>query len=247
MDFRLEILKDADGVVHRAAEIFVEVAAVAHSQRSGWTVALAGGTTQAALYRLLASSAYRDRVGWEAISFFFGDERAVPPDHPESNFRMANDALFRPLRLHNRQFHRMQGEMHDLAKAAELYEEDLRKAFNGELPRFDLILLGMGPDGHTASLFPGSQTLLECRRWVIPVLGAPKPPPSRLTLTLPVFNAGRKIVFTVAGQNKAAALQEVLHGAASPHDFPAKMIRPGADRLLWIVDQAAASRLTSIA
>ena len=239
----LRVLKDIAAVARAAAELFVKLAAQALAERKPFRVALSGGTTPKALYDALASPGFRSRVQWDGIAFFFGDERAVPPGHPDSNYRAANDHLFRPLGISDAQVHRMKADMADLEAAAMAYEEDLRAAFGGHMPQFDLVLLGMGPDGHTASLFPGNKALGEQQRWVVPVTDAPKPPPRRLTLTVPVLNAARQVLFMVTGQDKAEALREVLEGTASPEEYPAKLVHPGPSGLTWLLDEAAASRL----
>ena len=239
-DYATQVLKDESAVAHAAAEIFVNLAPQPHGKRRPFRVALAGGTTPRALHALLASAEYRNRVAWDQVLFFFGDERAVPPDHPDSNYRAANDALFRPLDISPQNIYRMRGEMPDLEAAAVAYQLELQSVFEGErVPHFDLIFLGMGPDGHTASLFPGGSALAECTRLVVPVTDAPKPPPRRLTLTVPVLNAGKLVLFMATGADKAPALREVLKGTASPDQYPAKHVRPGPERLAWLVDEAA--------
>jgi 6-phosphogluconolactonase len=243
-DYAVQVLKDEDAVARAAVDIFVNLAPQPHENRKPFRVALAGGTTPRALYALLTSAEYRNRVAWERVAFFFGDERAVPPDHPDSNYRAANDALFRPLDISPKNIYRMRGEMPDLEAAAAAYERELQSAFEGaRVPHFDLVFLGMGPDGHTASLFPGSPALAECKRLVVPVMDAPKPPLRRLTLTVPVFNAGRLVLFMATGADKAQALREVLQGTAPSDQYPAKHVRPGQERLAWLVDEAAGGTL----
>jgi len=209
------------------------------------TVALAGGATPKLLYTLLATEPHRRHLPWPRTHVFWGDERCVPPDHPESNYRMAHEALLRHLPIPPEQIHRMRGEDPDPERAAAEYEERLRTAFHGQagaLPRLDLVLLGMGADGHTASLFPHTEAVREQQRWVVRN-HVPKLQADRLTLTAPVINWGATILFLVAGNDKAAALQEVLEGPADPERLPAQLIRPTAGRLVWLVDLAAASRL----
>ena len=235
----MKILEGTEALTREAAEQFIVLAAKAQQHHHPFVVALSGGTTPAALYRVLSSS-YRTQVDWLNIEFFFGDERAVPPDHPDSNFRLASESLFRPAGIHAGQIHRMRGEMEDLDAAAELYSEELGPWATDDLPRFDLVLLGLGPDGHTASLFPNSAVLEERTRWVVPIFDSAKPPPRRLTLTLPVLNAARQVIFLVSGKDKAPAVREVLKGNAPGAQYPAKLVRPGADRLLWLLDQEAA-------
>ncbi len=243
-DYAVQVLKDQDAVARAAADVFVSLAPQLQEVRRSFRVALAGGTTPKAFYVQLASMEFRNRVAWDHVSFFFGDERAVPPDHPDSNYRIANDALFRPLGISGKNVYRMKAEMPDLESAALDYERTLQSVFEGErIPRFDLILLGLGSDGHTASLFPGSPALVECRRLVVPVLDAPKPPPRRLTFTIPVLNAARLVLFMATGADKAQALREVLTGTASPDRYPARYVRPGPERLVWLVDEAAGGTL----
>lgn len=243
-DYTLQVFKNKDAVARGAADVFVGLAPQPHGSRRPFRVALAGGTTPQALYALLASAEYRNRVAWEQVWFFFGDERAVPPDHPDSNYRVANDALFRPLDISGKNIYQMKADMPDLDAAAADYERELHSAFEGaRVPHFDLIFLGMGPDGHTASLFPGSPALAECARLVVPVTDTPKPPPRRLTLTIPVLNAARFVLFMATGADKAQALYEVLKGTASPDQYPAKYVRPGPERLAWFVDEAAGGTL----
>jgi 6-phosphogluconolactonase len=208
--------------------------------RDRFTVALAGGSTPRALYRLLADEKgpYRTRVPWESTHVFFGDERMVPPDDPDSNARMAFESLLRHVPVPEEQVHRIRGENPDPDRAAEEYEEMLRSTFRlapRERPRFDLVLLGLGADGHTASLFPGDRALAENDRLAVPSI-APVPPRSRVTLTLPVLNAASSVLFLVSGGTKAPAVQRVRRG----EDLPAARVRPGDGALLWLCDRAAA-------
>ena len=236
----MKILEGTEALTREAAGQFIVLAAKAQQHHHPFVVALSGGTTPAALYRAL-SSLYRTQVDWLNIEFFFGDERAVPPDHPDSNYRLANESLFRPAGVGSERIHRMKGEMENLSAAAELYARELRVLASDDFPHFDLVLLGLGSDGHTASLFPHSEALQERTRWVLPILDAPKPPRRRLTLTMPVLNAARQVIFLVSGEQKARAVREVLQGTAPADDYPAKLVRPGPDRLLWLVDTGAGS------
>lgn len=243
MNYKLEILKGTAALAEEAATRFIALAARAWREHRSFTVALPGGSTAKALYALLSSNARRTQVNWSKIEFFFGDERAVPPDHPDSNYRLVSESLFRPAGVPSGQVHRMKGELEDLDAAAELYGTELRALANEDLPQFDLVLLGLGADGHTASLFPNSEVLQERTRWVRPVFDAPKPPPRRLTLTVPVLNAARQVIFLVAGEEKAPVVREVLRGDAPGEQYPAKLVQPGADRLLWLLDEGAARLL----
>ncbi|QYJ16255.1 6-phosphogluconolactonase [Rubrobacter xylanophilus DSM 9941] len=235
----LRVLEDPARLAAAAAREFAARAARAIRERGRFAVALAGGSTPRAAYELLARD-YADGVDWGRVHFFFGDERPVPPDHADSNHRMAREALLS--RVPAGSVHRMRGELAP-EEAARRYEEELRSFFAGEeVPRFDLILLGLGEDGHTASLFPHTRALGETERLVVanPVerLGT-----VRITLTPPVINAARAVVFLVAGGGKADALREVLEGSADPRQYPAKLIRPGDGEPLWLVDRAAAASL----
>jgi 6-phosphogluconolactonase len=221
--------------------------AVEESGRFTW--ALSGGSTPRGLYRLLASEAWRDRMPWRAIHFFWGDERHVPPDHPESNFRMAREAMLDAVLVPPENIHRIHAEEPDAQHAAAEYEATLRAFFNfssgdasGDWPRFDLILLGLGKDGHTASLFPGSPAVHERERLVVaPWVESQRT--FRITLTPPVLNHARRVIFLVAGEDKAEALHAVIEGkriAADPDRYPAQVVEGNC---LWMVDRAAARLL----
>ena len=220
-----------------AARDFVARAEEAISERGRFAVALAGGSTPKTTYEILARH-HADELDWSKVHVFFGDERTVNPEHEDSNYRMARDTLLAHLRVGS--VHRMRCELPPTEGAAN-YEEQLREFFgpSEEPPRFDLILLGLGEDGHTASLFPETSALDVTDRWVVanPVL---KLETSRLTLTIPVINAAKAVTFLVAGEDKARALKEVLEGDADPRAYPAQLIRPEGD-LTWMVDRAAAS------
>jgi len=186
---------DVDELNRKAAERFITLAADAISRSGRFTVALSGGSTPKALYSLLASPAYRERIDWSRIHLFWGDERCVPPDHPESNFRMVQESLLSRIQIPSENVHRMMGEK-EPEQARQEYEEHLKQFFRlppGEVPRFDLILLGLGEDGHTASLFPGSAALNENQRLVATIY-VEKLKAQRLTLTLPVINAAAQII-----------------------------------------------------
>jgi 6-phosphogluconolactonase len=181
------------------------------------------------------------------LHFFWGDERHVPPDHPRSNYRMAYETLFAPASIPGENIHRVCGEEPDAALAAEKYEQDLRAFFGleaGQLPQFDCILLGLGSDGHTASLFPGTEALHETNR-LVTANWVEKFKTYRITLTVPVLNHADLVVFLVSGAEKAEALKEVLQGDYRPDRFPAQLIRPGPEKLRWIVDREAARLLTN--
>ncbi len=208
-------------------------------------IALAGGSTPKPAYALLAEPPRRDAIRWADLEVFWGDERCVRPDHPMSNYRMAHEVLLSRVPIPPEQVHRMRGELANPAEAAGAYEETLRTAFGlkaGELPRFDLVLLGLGPDGHTASLFPGTAAIQEKTRWVVGHW-VQKLLANRLTLTPPVLNAARHVLFMVSGATKAELVREVLEGAADPNRLPAQIIKPTDGSVEWLLDRAAASSL----
>ena len=243
----IRVLDDAAAVEAAAAEVFINSAAEAVAERTVFTVALAGGSSPRSLYTRLAAEPLRSRVDWSKVEFFWGDERHVPPDHPDSNYRMARESLLSPLRIPARHVHRVRAE-NDAAAAAAAYERELIEFFRprrltaGRLPRFDLVLLGLGPDAHCASLFPGTDAIEETTALV----AAPwveKFNSFRVTVTPPVLNAARRVVFVATGEAKAEALRAVLGGEHDPARWPAQIVRPSDGELLWLVDRAAASRL----
>jgi 6-phosphogluconolactonase len=237
-----------EAALHRDAALeFTRIAAAAVERAGICSIALAGGSTPRQLYRLLADpeSPYRASLPWDRIHFFWGDERQVPPDHADSNYRMALDAMLSAAAVPPANIHPIRGEAADAATAAAEYEEELRRFFRpgaAGRPRFDLVLLGMGADGHTASLFPGTPAIDEEARWVV---GTRRPQDTldRVTLTVPVINNAVHVIFLVAGAAKAATLREVIEGDASPQRLPSRAIRPVDGTLLWLVDQEAAARL----
>lgn len=228
-----------------AAEEVVRAANEAVAQRGRFTIALSGGSTPKNLYHLLATNA-KTALPWERMFFFWGDERHVPATDSESNYRMVDEALLSKSPVEAANVFRIPAENPVAAAAAEAYEQTLRKFFAlqpGEFPRFDLILLGMGPDGHAASLFPGTAALQERSRLVV-ANWVEKFKTSRITLTLPVLNAARCVAFLVSGTEKAAALHAVLEGNAPGEQYPSKLVRPSDGKLIWFVDRAAASELS---
>src|SRR3974390_140459 len=229
-----------------AAELVSRATNEAVSKRGRFTIALSGGSPPKSLFNLLASNA-RTTLPWDRMFFFWGDERHVPPTDPESNYRMAEEAMLGKIPVAAGNVFRIAAENPDAAAAAEAYEQTLRKFFGlapGQIPIFDLILLGMGPDGHTASLFPGTAAVHERSRLVVSNW-VEKFKTDRLTLTLPVLNAARQVAFLVSGTDKAAVLHTVLEENVPPEQYPAKLIQPVDGKLLWLVDRAAASALSN--
>ncbi|MCW3096139.1 MAG: pgl [Chthonomonadaceae bacterium] len=237
------IFDDKEELSRDAAHRFVFLAMQKRQAGEIFSVALAGGSTPEMLYGLLAALPFCDDVDWTKVHFFFGDERAVPPDHADSNYRMANAKLFAPLALPAANIHRMPADIPDLDAAAWAYEEELRAHFAltaaAEMPQFDLILLGMGPDGHTASLFPHKPALKEKTRLVVASEPGLKPFVPRLTLTYPVLNHAANVLFLVAGADKAATLHRVLTGPADPEALPSQAVAPTEGSLVWLVDRTA--------
>jgi 6-phosphogluconolactonase len=225
-----------------AAERVVAYAQEAINSHNVFSVALAGGNTPSRVYELLATIPFKQLIDWSRTHLFFGDERCVPPDHPDSNYGMVYSTLISKVEIPVENVHRIVGEGNP-EENAEGYEKELRTFF-GELPwpRFDLVLLGMGEDGHTASLFPGSDALKEDSKWVVATRMA-QPTQDRISLTAKVFNHAAHVVFLVTGQAKAKRLAEVLHYRPGADRLPAQLIQPVDGTLEWLVDRAAASLL----
>ncbi len=226
-----------------AAEEFIRVGRDAIGAQGRFSVALSGGSTPKAVYSLLASK-YVD-FAWNRVFLFFGDERHVPPTDPESNYRMVSETLLSKIAIPSENVYRVAAENPDAAAAALDYEAQLRRFFSlksGEFPRFDLVLLGMGPDGHTASLFPGSPALDEPSRLVVANWVA-KLNAHRITLTFPVLNRAAEAMFLASGADKADMLHQVLEGKSAP-PLPSQRVQPSEGKLLWMLDEAAAAKLT---
>ncbi len=243
----IDVYPDAEALATAAAERFVALAAEAIARQDRFAVALSGGSTPKALYSRLASPDDAMRVEWDRVHIFFGDERCVPLDHPDSNYHMAREALLNRVAIPRHCVHRLRGEI-DPHQAAQEYEDALGSFFNARPggqarggPRFDLILLGLGEDGHTASLFPGSTALHEEWRWVLAV-NPEQAPQGRLTLTPVVLNAAANVIFLVSGEAKREKLHEVLEGPYRPDELPAQIVSPTDGSLRWMVDEAAAGR-----
>jgi len=244
----VRILPDVAAIAGRAAEHFVQIAAAAVAGHGRFSVALAGGSTPKPLYHsLVEDPALRNRLPWDKMGVFFGDERHVGPGHPESNFQMASDTFLSKAPIKPEQVKRIKGEYEDTDKAAREYEQDIREYFrlrDGEFPRFDLILLGMGNDGHTLSLFPGTKALHESQR-VVTRNWVGKFFTDRITLTAPAANNASAVMFMIAGADKAPALKAVLEGPCEPDQLPSQMIRPLNGKLFWLVDRSAGAMLTT--
>ena len=238
----LVVYPDRSSFIDGAANFIVDRAAHAIAERGRFTIVLSGGGTPRPVYARLASADYHDRIEWSKVHVFFGDERCVLPDEAHSNFHMAREALLDHVPLLPDQIHRMQGEI-DPAQSALSYEQEIQRLFRtSAFPTFDLICLGLGDNGHTASLFPGTASLREKERWIVPqyveVLTS-----WRVTFTAPLINAARHSAFLVEGAGKAEMLRRVLEGPYQPDVLPAQMIQPVNGELHWLIDAAAAAKL----
>jgi len=234
-----------DALFRMAADELARIATGAASERGVCYIALSGGSTPRALYALLATPLYRDSIPWTRTHFFWSDERQVPPDSSQSNYGMAREVLLRHVPVPASNVHRICGELSDASSAAAQYEDALRQTLKpvaGQLPRFDAILLGMGEDGHTASLFPGSAAIGEASQWVVAPF-VEKFRAYRVTFTLPLINEAANVLFLVTGKAKATILERVLNGNESAQVLPCRGVHPREGRLIWFVDRAAASRL----
>jgi 6-phosphogluconolactonase len=246
MNPTIHIVADTEELSRVAAAEFVHRAQDAVQAKGIFTVVLSGGSTPKSLYTLLADDVtLRAAVPWDKVHFFWGDERHVPPDHPDSNYRMAHEALLSKVLVPAANVQRIKSEYPEAHRAADEYDQRLREFFAvavGHFPQFDLLLLGMGPDGHTASLFPGTVALHERTRLVV-ANWVEKFSTDRITLTPPVLNNAARIIFLVGGEEKAETLRAVLQGAQQPERFPAQLISPTHGTLLWLVDRSAARLL----
>ncbi|HET6266974.1 MAG TPA: 6-phosphogluconolactonase [Acidobacteriota bacterium] len=242
----IRILADPSEVALAGAAEVLAAAQKAVSDHGYFALALSGGSTPKVLYGLLADDAsFREKMPWSKTHFFWGDERHVPPDHPDSNFRMTQQAMLSKITVPQENVHRIHGENPDAAAAAQEYETDLRRFFklsSGAFPRLDLVLLGMGPDGHTASLFPGTPALKE-NKLIVTANPVAKFNTDRITMTYPTLNNASRIVFLVNGTDKAQPLREVLQGKSQPDLYPSQNIAPTNGTLLWLIDRSAGSLL----
>jgi 6-phosphogluconolactonase len=231
------VYPDAASLARAAVEHFVTLSTAAIATRGRFVVALSGGSTPRATYALLATGEFAAGVDWPHVHVFWGDERCVPPDHPDSNYRMARETLLDRVPIPADNIHRIRGEL-EPNQAAAAYQAELEATLDAD-GQFDLILLGMGADGHTVSLFPGTAALHEQTRWVVAHY-VDKLSAWRVTLTPVIINAAAHVTFIVAGSGKAGRLREVLAGPHQPDVLPAQIVKPTNGRLLWLVDAAAA-------
>jgi 6-phosphogluconolactonase len=243
---KIEIFPDSAAIAKRASELFIESAKAAIADHGVFNVALSGGSTPKALNNLLAAEPLRSQINWANLKIFFGDERHAGPTDPDSNYRMTTETLLSKAPLKPAQVHRIMGEYPEAEKAALEYEQVLRTQFNlsaGQPPRFDLMFLGMGDEGHTLSLFPGTKALhdggrLVMHNWVGKLYT------DRITCTAPVANNSAMVVFMIGGAAKAPALKAVLEGPHEPEQLPSQLIAPTNGQLFFLLDTAASAMLS---
>jgi len=249
----IKIFSDLEELNNFAVAKFLEIAKESIENRGFFTVSLAGGSTPKSLYKLLSSEKFKGKIDWEKVFFFFGDERNVLPDEAQNNFKMANDNLFEPLQIKDQNIFRWETELRDAKEIAMKFEKKIKVFFvaKTEQPahadcsdRFDLILLGMGDDGHTASLFPYTEALHETEKIAVANF-VEKLNDWRFTLTFPTINNARNIIFLVAGKEKAETLRDVLGGKLQPEKLPAQNIRPTNGNLFWLIDKNVAELLSN--
>jgi 6-phosphogluconolactonase len=239
----IAIYDDKHIISQHAAEYIMRIAKESIDLHGRFTIALTGGTTPGEAYSLLGSEPIRSQIDWQRVHIFWGDERCIPHTDSESNFYLAQETLLGNIAIPKSQIHPIPADQPDRDAASQAYTIEMQEAFgtNG-IPRFDLIHLGMGPEGHTASLFPHQASLHEKHRLVVPV-SVPKPPPDRLTFTPPLLNAARNVLFLVTGRDKADALRAVLEGEYQPDEYPAQIVRPIDGEVVWMLDRAVAQHL----
>lgn len=240
---QMEIFSKFEAMIEKAVTYFIDLANVSIQSHDAFFVALSGGNTPKPLYRALAAPQNQTRIAWDRVHLFWGDERNVPADHPESNYKMVKENLIDQVPIPPKNVHRVSTEL-DFWEAAEHYERKMRRVFSGDWPEFDLILLGMGDDGHTASLFPYSSGVNEEKRWFIANF-APRKDSWRLTLTKNAINSARNIIVLVQGHNKASMLRDVFAGTYDPISKPIQLISPINGEMIWLLDRAAGQELPS--
>ena len=240
------ILSGAEEIAYEAADSIVKLAQEVLNQKEYFRLVLSGGSTPKRLFKILTGDSYQNQLPWDRVHFFWGDERSVAPDHSDSNYRMAREAFLNHLKIPESHIHRLKGEASDLNASALEYEGEIRDHFsikeNGVPPHFDLILLGMGSDGHTASLFPNTSALEKTNRWIVANY-VEKFRTTRLTMTPLIINQAAWVIFLISGSDKASILSEVLEGPYEPKRLPSQLIQPEAGNIIWLLDRAAAERL----
>jgi 6-phosphogluconolactonase len=241
---RIAIYPDTDILSHEAARYIVQVAQESIVTHGRFTIALSGGNTPKKLYGLLGSEPYASQIDWNLVEIFWSDERCVSPDSADCNYHMAQEVLLSKIPIPASQIHRVPADKPDRDAASLEYAQEIQRVLGtNTVPGFDLIQLGMGPEAHTASLFPHQASLHEQQRLVMPV-SVPKPPPPRLTFTPPLLNAATRVLFLVTGADKAEAVQAVLEGEHQPDEYPAQIVQPPRGDVVWMLDNAAAAKLS---
>ncbi len=239
----ISIYPDTDTLSQEAAQYVVRIANESIAVHRRFTIALSGGSTPKKLYSLLGEEPYRSQIDWALVDIFWSDERCVPPESEDSNYLMAQQVLLSKIPIPANQIHRMPADQNDHDAASYAYTLEMQQTVGTEgVPSFDLIQLGMGPEGHTASLFPHQPSLHEQQRLVMPVT-VPKPPPPRLTFTPRLLNAAAHVLFLVTGAEKQDAVQAVLTGKFQPDEYPAQIVQPTKGEVTWMLDQTAAEKL----
>jgi len=241
----IQLLPDLEAISYKAAEIFLNLSQSSLPSKERLAVALSGGSTPRRFYRLLGSDPYRNQVEWHRIHFFWVDERCVPKEYEESNFKTVYDPLLSRVPVPEENIHRIRGE-EGPEEAAREYDDAIKAFFGGtEIPVFDLIILGMGEDGHTASLFPGSEALREKKRLAVPVYKGGQEI-HRVTLTFPVLNNASQVLFLVSGRSKSKVLAEIFEGGDNRNRYPAGLVAPAHGKITWLIDREAAEKLREI-
>src|SRR5947199_8026198 len=239
----IAIYDDKHTLSQHAAEYIMRIANESIDLHGHFTIALTGGTTPGEVYSLIGSEPFRSQIDWQLVHIFWGDERCVPHNSPESNFYLAQEALLQKISIPESQIHPMPADQLNRDAASQAYTIEMQNTFGTDgIPSFDLIHLGMGPEGHTASLFPHQASLHEKHRLIMPV-SVPKPPPDRLTFTPPLLNAARNVLFLVTGSEKADALHAVLEGEYQPDEYPAQIVHPTNGEVVWMLDKAVAQKI----
>jgi 6-phosphogluconolactonase len=241
-------MSDTKALYVAAAEQVCRIGQLAFETTGRFSLVLSGGTTPRPLYELLAAPPFSTAIDWSKVEFFWGDERVVSPDSPESNYRMAREAMLDALKVPAAHIHRIRAEEKELDKAAQAYEEEIERVIGRVAgvgrrpPSFNLFLLGMGPDGHTASIYPDTDALDHTERWVIPV-DVPSLGAKRITMTPTLINRAHFIIFIVTGKAKADVVHDVLQGPRNPRHCPAQLIHPLTGEVIWFADADASSKL----
>lgn len=242
---KIQIYPTAEDVIYKTASMFISSAADAINQYGIFSAALSGGSTPTPLYEFLAQDSSADNLDWHQIHFYWSDERSVPPDHPDSNYRQVYHTLLQPRLIPPENIHRIPGEL-DPITAAQTYQQEILAWFNETPPRFNLVLLGMGTDGHTASLFPDTKAVTNPQQneWVA-ANHVPQHSSWRITFTPGLINAAEQVIFLVTGQSKAETLLNVLEGPYLPQQYPSQLIKPSNGSLTWLIDQEAGRLLSA--